>query len=74
MAARKPRPVICRREPVAARLEISEERIVDEGLQRVLELAVSECIVTFEGIVTSNGGKVPDGHVVTFQVQLVPRS
>lgn len=66
------KPPVVRREPELRRMHITEADL-SRGMQRALELALSECAVSFMNIVTTNQGKLPAGHMVRFSVDLVPR-
>lgn len=52
---------------------VISNRDVGKGMQRAIELALSECVVAFMNIVTSNEGKLPKDQVVRFSVDLVPK-
>lgn len=54
------------------RMEIRDADLKD-GAQRALELALSECTVAFKEILAENESVIPEGHVIRFRVELVPR-
>ena len=58
------------RDPMEKRMTVKRAH-AQEGIGRALEQALSECAVTFWGILGDHGMDVPEGYGIQFTVELV---